>query len=166
MSESELESLQNDADYQLPLMAKVLVFVIPLWVINAYALRLGYWLVGVTLSVLVVTIMVWQWARIERSVIKLRHKAVDEYHVKPGLFVTLYALSFVPFYIGLFVMAEGAVRHSWILVGVGGLVNRLAFAMPYLYPIFWGTLPKKLKVLVWAWITISVAFFAITKVLS
>ncbi len=164
---TDLEMSVSQDDFQLPLAAKVCVFVIPLWIINAYTtVRFGLWQIGLPLSVLVVAIIVWQWQRIEGWLVKLRHKAVDEYHVRPGLFAILYVTSFVPFYIGLFMMAEGAVRHSWFLIGVGGLINRFAFAMPYIYPLFWGTLPKKLKMAVWGWLTVSLIFFLVTRVFS
>lgn len=157
----------SQEDFRLPLVAKVLVFVIPLWIVNSFTtVRFGLWQIGLPLSVVVVAIIWWQRQRIETALVKLRHKAVDEYHVKPGLFAVIYVFSFAPFYIGLFMMAEGAVRHSWILIAAGGLVNRMAFAMPYIYPLFWGTLPKKLKVAVWAWMIVSVVFFIVTKVLG
>jgi hypothetical protein len=143
------------------------VFVIPLWIINAYTtIRFGLWQIGLPASIAVVALIVWQWQRIEGWLVNLRRKAIDEYHVKPGLFAVLYVASFVPFYIGLFMMAEGALSRSWILVGVGGLINRFAFAMPYIYPLFWGTLPKKLKVAVWAWLIVSFIFFVATRALG
>lgn len=164
---SKLETAVTPEEFQLPLAAKVCVFVIPLWIINAYTtVRFGLWQVGLPLSVVVVAAILWQWARIERGLVKLRHKAVDEYHVRPGLFAVLYVASFVPFYIGLFMMAEGAVSRNWILIGVGGLINRFAFAMPYIYPLFWGTLPRKLKVAVWGWLALSLIFFVVTKALG
>lgn len=170
-----MQKVTAQSEFQLPLLAKICVFVIPIWVINAYALRLGVWPIGVVLSVITTVVLSWQWPRIEQGLVKLRKKAVNDYHVSPKLFASLYVISFVPFYLGLFMMAEGVVRQSWLLIALGGLVNRLAFALPYLYVIFWGTLTDKvgfwkirirLDVLVWVWLTASVAFFIVTKLTS
>ncbi|MBI2798566.1 hypothetical protein HYX70_04765 [Candidatus Saccharibacteria bacterium] len=171
----KLESNSDHLEFQLPLVVKVFVFVIPLWIINAYATRLGLWPVGIALSVITASAIIWQWPKIERGIVKLRHKAINDYHVSPKTFAVLYIFSFAPFYLGLFMMAEGVVRQSWALVALGGLINRFSYALPYLYVIFWGDLTEKvgiwkirlrLNVLVWGWIVISVAFFVLTKVLS
>lgn len=89
---------------------------------------------------------------------RVRHKVEQEYKVSFKVFAFLYILSFVPFYAGLFLATQGAIKKSAYLVILGLIINRLAWALPYLYPYFFGQLPKKIRLGILLWMASGIAY--------
>lgn len=89
---------------------------------------------------------------------RLRHKVENEYNVSFKTFAILYVVSFVPFYIGIIMAAQGALKKSAYLIVLGLIINRFAWAMPYLYPYFRGTLPQKIRTGILVWVALGVVY--------
>ena len=95
---------------------------------------------------------------VQQFLSSLRRKAKEQYRVDPAIFVGLYLFSFVPFYLGLLVLGWGAANDSVLLVVAGLILNRAGWALPYLYALFWGTVPRRIKWLLWAWLATGLIF--------
>jgi hypothetical protein len=98
----------------------------------------------------------------------------ERHGVNPRVLVMLYVLSIVPFYVGIALMlwGSGVTSLSWAsvrgfdlghlelgsrMVVAGLLINRLAWAMPYLYIEMYGTnLKWYVHVGIWAWISAAI----------
>jgi hypothetical protein len=102
------------------------------------------------------------------------HRKAVDHHVNPRVFVALYLGSAVPFYLGIYLMLLGSglfsvswrnllsfnlqqVHLSGGTVILGLLINRIAWALPYLYVELRGQgLAWYIHVGVWLWIVLSV----------
>jgi hypothetical protein len=109
----------------------------------------------------------------KRTVSNVQRKAL-EYQVNPRIFWSLYAVSFLPFHAGIYLMLSGSGivcfnLHSFLhfdfqhiditrrQVILGLLVNRFGWLLPYLYvEIFGRKLPWYFHAAIWFWIVISV----------
>jgi|GEM_PF-1206288 len=153
--------------YKTPIAIKASVFFVPVLVVNTvfYYLDLLVWL-RLVISLVVILLLVMVRSQAFKSLDKLNRKAVEEYHVKFEVFVGLYVFSFLPFYLGIFLTVQGTLKNAWLMAVLGVLINRLAWALPYLYPLFFGTLPKKLKIGIWLWTASGVIYGIAKAVLS
>ncbi len=110
---------------------------------------------------------------------KLNEKA-SYYQISPRVFIGLYFFSFVPFYLGIYLILLGLgikvdsiidlvakrnfqINFSNSLIIWGALINRLAWALPYLYIQFFGrNLKWYYHALIWLWIGFSVINFILS----
>ena len=117
--------------------------------------------------------LAWSPSLFHRLLAIARRKAI-RHHVNPRVFVALYFGSAIPFYVGIYLMllGSGLLSISWrgllsfklqqvhlsggtVLLGL--LINRFAWAIPYLYVEFCGRgLAWYIHVGVWLWIVLSV----------
>ncbi len=114
--------------------------------------------------------------KIKCLVQKIRKKAVI-YGVKTKVFVFLYLISFIPYYLGIYLILKGAgvldisfaqliqfdlkeIELKGSLIVWGFLINRISWALPYLYIQIKGRkkLPWYIHGLIWLWIILSVLF--------
>ena len=145
--------------YRTPAVVQAMVFVVPLLIINSIFQYIGIQiLIRLCLSTLTALVL-WSFRHKAFSRLdKLYNKAEQEYNVRFDIFIALYVVSFLPFYLGAFLVVKGTVSKSLVVVIIGLMVNRLAWAMPYLYPYFFGTLPKKLKIAILIWLASGVVY--------
>ena len=145
--------------FKTPSTVKAMVFVVPVLVVNSAFFYLGMWLwLRVVVSLALVLLLVLARSHAFRGLDKLNRKAVEEYHVKFEIFIGLYVFSFLPFYLGIFMTVQGTLNNAWLIAVLGVIINRLAWALPYLYPLLYGTLPKKLQIGIWLWIASGVIY--------
>ena len=136
-----------------------MVFVVPLLIINSICQYIGiHILFELCLSMLAIMVLWVLRHKAFSRLDKLYNKAEQEYNVRFDIFIALYVVSFLPFYLGAFLVVKGTVSKSLAVMIIGLMVNRLAWAMPYLYPYFFGTLPKKLKIAILIWLASGVVY--------
>lgn len=88
----------------------------------------------------------------------------NEYHVNPLIFLTLYLVSFVPFYVGVYLVLSGGKRRSPSRILTGVLVNRLAWGLPYVYVLAFGrNLPVWVAALVITWPLVTLGWLALKR---
>ncbi len=110
-----------------------------------------------------------------RRVVAWADKAAEAYGVNPRILIGLYVFSVIPFYVGIFMILSGSGVALLSLRGLfefsyddldfgsrtavaGLLLNRFAWALPYLYIEFFGRRLKwYLHVAVWVWILSATA---------
>ncbi len=112
-----------------------------------------------------------------KEIILQLYQQVLKWNVNPIIFICIYLFSFLPFYSGIFLILKGSnidritfreFRHfdfskisifnSMTISGL--LVNRLAWALPYLYiEIFGSNLPVSIHLAVWIWLILGIGFF-------
>lgn len=111
------------------------------------------------------------------SIFEKLNKRANYHQINSLIFIGLYIFSFIPFYLGIYLILLGLgigvdsisdllnrndlkINLNSILVIWGVLINRLAWALPYLYIEFFG---KNLKwyyhILIWLWVIISIINF-------
>ncbi|KKQ23004.1 MAG: hypothetical protein US36_C0006G0003 [Candidatus Wolfebacteria bacterium GW2011_GWC1_37_10] len=111
------------------------------------------------------------------NILEKLNKKANYYQINPLIFIGLYIFSFLPFYLGIYLILVGLgirvdsiidlatkkdfqIDFSSSFVVWGVLINRLAWALPYFYIEFFG---KNLKwyyhILIWLWVGISVINF-------
>ena len=145
--------------YKTPSTVKAMVFVVPVLVVNSAFFYLGMWIwLRVVVSLELVLLLVLARSHVFKGLDRLNRKAVEEYHVKFEIFIGLYVFSFLPFYLGIFMTVQGTLNNAWLIAVLGVIINRLAWALPYLYPLLYGTLPKKLQIGIWLWIASGVIY--------
>jgi len=145
--------------YKTPAIVRAMVFVVPLLIINSICQYIGvHILFELCLSMLAIMVLWVLRHRTFRSLDKLNIKAEQDYNVRFDIFIALYVVSFLPFYFGAFLVVKGTVSKSLAVMIIGLMINRLAWAMPYLYPYFFGTLPRKLKIAMLIWLASGVAY--------
>lgn len=107
---------------------------------------------------------------------RLRQRAL-RHNVNPTIFIVIYIASFLPYYLGIYLVLRGSgilsigfwdlisfdfsgltFRNPWIIWGL--LINRLAWAIPYLYLEIAGRgLRWYLHCAIWMWISGSLVYF-------
>jgi len=120
------------------------------------------------------------WGWIEARYCLLNQRA-RQHNVNPTLFIVIYLFSFLPYYFGIYLMlkASGLLAVSWgdlvrfefgglcpdNALMIGGLcLNRLAWAMPYLYIEVVGKgLRWYVHLAIWTWISGSIAYLIYFK---
>lgn len=149
----------QSVSYKTPPIVRAMVFVVPLLIINSICQYIGVQILfRFCLSILAILVLWPLRHRAFLSLDKLNNKAEQEYNVRFDVFIALYVVSFLPFYFGAFLVVKGTVSKSLVVMIIGLMVNRLAWAMPYLYPYFFGTLPRKLKIAMLVWLASGVAY--------
>jgi len=114
------------------------------------------------------------------SIFEKLNKKANYYQINSLIFIGLYVFSFVPFYLGIYLILMGLgisinsitdlvakrdfqIDFSSTLVVWGVLINRLAWALPYLYIQFFG---KDLKwyyhALILFWVCLTVINFLLS----
>jgi hypothetical protein len=151
--------VSEQLQYKTPVIIKAMVFLVPVLIANSVFLYLGMWIwLRAVISLVLVLLLVLARTHAFKGLDKLNRKAVEEYHVKFEIFIGLYVFSFLPFYLGIFMTVQGTLNNAWLIAVLGVIINRLAWALPYLYPLVYGTLPRKLKIGIWVWIASGVIY--------
>jgi len=110
------------------------------------------------------------------------HQRAEKYNVSPVVFLALYFFSFLPYYLGVYLILRGS---GFFLVNAGDLIrfnfsgidlnnalviggfclNRLSWALPYLYIEIVGKgLRWYIHLGIWIWISGSMSYLIYSKI--
>lgn len=101
-----------------------------------------------------------------------------QHNVNPVIFISIYLSSLIPYYFGVYLMLKGSgilnmglkdfvhfvpgknPNFNINLIFLGFLINRLGWAIPFLYIEFWGKgLRWYIHLGIWVWILLSFVSF-------
>lgn len=111
--------------------------------------------IHIVITVALIGALVAYRKRLHKLLIEQWLKAEQRFEVDPAIFIGLYLFSFLPFFIGIFLIGLATKNGSGILAVAGLLINRLAWALPYAYVWMFGKLNRKLKLLITFWLLAS-----------
>lgn len=68
----------------------------------------------------------------------ISEKAETIYNVNPLIFIFLYMVSFIPYYIGVYMLGIGLIKRNDTQIMRGIVLNRIGWGLPYLYVLVFG----------------------------